>query len=117
ERVWQILNESQRGLSGVEAHARLSITHYKGKTEVVAVSDQPLAGVPGTEHGFVVFKLMRGAEDAKERGKMAIVGRNPEAIWFSDYEDRVIYADAGLFTEALAAKAAVEVPVRLQRLA
>ena len=31
ERVWQILNESQKGLSGIEAHARLSITHYKGK--------------------------------------------------------------------------------------
>ncbi|MDZ7643260.1 MAG: hypothetical protein U5K76_02890 [Woeseiaceae bacterium] len=44
ERVWQILNESQKGLSGVEAHARLSITHYKGKTEVAAVSNEPLAG-------------------------------------------------------------------------
>jgi len=29
EEAWRILNESQKGLSGVETHARLSITHYK----------------------------------------------------------------------------------------
>ena len=99
ERVWQILNESQKGLSGIEAHARLSITHYKGKTEVAAVSNQPLAGIPGTENGFVVLKLLRGAEDAPDRGKITIVGRNPDAIWFDGYNDRVIYDEAGLFAD------------------
>jgi L-lysine 2,3-aminomutase len=99
ERVWQILNESQKGLSGIEAHARLSITHYKGKTEVAAVSNQPLAGIPGTENGFVVLKLLRGIEDAPDRGKVTIVGRNPDAIWFSGYNDRVIYDEAGLFAD------------------
>ena len=99
ERVWQILNESQKGLSGIEAHARLSITHYKGKTEVAAVSNQPLAGIPGTENGFVILKLLRGAEDAPDRGKVTIVGRNPDAIWFSGYNDRVIYDEAGLFAD------------------
>jgi L-lysine 2,3-aminomutase len=98
EEVWNILNESQKGLSGVEAHARLSITHYKGKTEVAAVTNEPLAGIPGTENGFVVLKLLRGAEDASDRGKVTIVGRNPNAIWFSGYEDRVIYDEAGLFS-------------------
>ncbi|MEQ8206062.1 MAG: hypothetical protein RIA65_07800 [Woeseia sp.] len=99
EEVWNILNESQKGLSGVESHARLSITHYRGKTEVVAVTNEPLAGVPGTENGVVILKLLRGAADAPDRGKVAIVGRNPEAIWFSGYEDRVIYDEAGLFTQ------------------
>ncbi len=99
ERVWQILNESQKGLSGIEAHARLSITHYKGKTEVAAVSNEPLAGIPGTENGFVVLKLLRGAEDAPDRGKVTIVGRNPDAIWFSGYNDRVIYDEAGLYAD------------------
>ena len=47
EKAWAILNESQKGLSGVEAHARLSITHYKGKTEVVSVSQQTLARSAG----------------------------------------------------------------------
>ena len=97
ETAWKVLNESQKGLSGVEAHARLSITHYKGKTEVAAVSDKPIQGLPGTEEGFVVFKILRNAADAPDRGKMSIVGRNPDALWFDDYQDRVIFDDAGLF--------------------
>ena len=99
ENAWKILNESQKGLSGIEAHARLSITHYKGKTEVCAVTNDPL-GLPGGENGVVIFKLYRNAADAKDRGKIAIVGRNPDAIWFNDYEDRIILDEAGLFTKA-----------------
>ena len=97
EEAWQCLNESQKGLSGVEAHARLSITHYKGKTEVAAVTNQPLPGAPHTENGFVVFKLLRSAASAPDRGKVCIVGRNPEAIWFSGYDDRVVYDELGLY--------------------
>ena len=99
EEAWRILNESQKQLSGIEAHARLSITHYKGKTEVVAVTEEPMA-MPGGENGVLVFKLYRNAADAKDKGKLAIVGRNPEAIWFNDYEDRVLFDEAGLFTKA-----------------
>lgn len=99
EEAWRILNESQKGLSGVETHARLSITHYKGKTEVVSVSNDPAPGIPGGENGVVVMKLLRGAADAPDRGKITILGRNPEAIWFSGYNDRVIYDEAGLFED------------------
>lgn len=98
EEAWHVLNESQKGLSGVEAHARLSITHYKGKTEVAAVTDKPMLGVPGGENGIVILKLLRSAEDAPDRCKVTIVGRNPEAIWFSGYDDRVIYDEAELFS-------------------
>jgi len=97
EEAWHILNESQKGLSGVEAHARLSITHYKGKTEVVAVTNDPLPGVAGTENGIIIMKLLRGAADAPLRGKVCMMGRNPDAIWFDGYNDRVIYDEAGLF--------------------
>jgi len=97
EEAWRILNESQKGLSGVEAHARLSITHYKGKTEVSAVTSDPLPGVPGGENGLVIMKLLRGAADAPDRGKVTILGRNPDAIWFDGYNDRVLYDEAGLF--------------------
>jgi L-lysine 2,3-aminomutase len=97
EEAWRILNESQKGLSGVETHARLSITHYKGKTEVSAVTNEPAPGIPGGENGIVIMKLLRSVADAPDRGKLAIVGRNPEAIWFSGYEDRVIFDEAGLF--------------------
>ncbi len=105
ETAWHILNESQKGLSGVEAHARLSITHYRGKTEVSAVTNEPLPGVPGTENGVVIFKILRNAADAAYRGKVCIVGRNPEAIWFDDYADRVIYDEAGLFEYGRVTKA------------
>jgi L-lysine 2,3-aminomutase len=97
ETAWNLLNESQKGLSGVETHARLSITHYKGKTEVSAVTSEPIPGVPGTENGVLIFKILRNALDAPDRGKVCIVGRNPDAIWFDDYEDRVIFDEAGLY--------------------
>ena len=98
EKAWHILNESQKGLSGVEAHARLSITHYKGKTEVAAVTDKPFPGVKGGENGVVIFKLLRSAADAPDRCKVTIVGRNSEAIWFSGYDDRVIMDEAELYS-------------------
>ena len=99
ETAWSILNESQRGLSGVEAHARLTLVHFKGKTEVAAVTEDPIAGMPGAEDGVVVFKVLRSPADARDRGKVAIVGRNPEALWFDDYADRVIVDEAGLFDQ------------------
>ncbi len=98
EEAWTVLNESQKGLSGVEAHARLSITHYKGKTEVAAVTNKPMPGVSGGENGVVILKLLRSAEDAPDRCKVTIVGRNPNAIWFSGYDDRVIYDEAELYS-------------------
>lgn len=100
ERAWQILNDSQKGLSGVEKHARLSITHYKGKTEVAAVTNKPIPGLPGSENGVVILKILRNAASAPDAGKVCIVGRNPKAIWFDDYADRVLFDEAGLFDYA-----------------
>lgn len=98
EEAWRILNESQKGLSGVEAHARLSITHYKGKTEVAAVTEEPIPGLKGAENGVVIFKLLRSSADAPDRCKVTIVGRNPDAIWFSGYDDRVLMDEAELYS-------------------
>ena len=97
ETAWHILNESQKGLSGVESHARLTCVHFKGKTEVSAITQEPIPGLPGAEDGVVVFKVLRSPAGASDRGKVAIVGRNPEALWFDDYTDRVIIDEAGLF--------------------
>jgi len=113
ETAWNVLNESQKGLSGVETHARLSITHYKGKTEVAAVTNEPIPGVPGTENGVLIFKILRNAAGAPDRGKVCIVGRNPDAIWFDDYEDRVIYDEAGLFDYTRVEKKGSEVAVSI----
>ena len=85
----------------------MSITHYLGKTEVVTVINEAIPGLPGAENGVVIFKLLRGAEDAPNKGKVSIVGRNPEAIWFSGYEDRVIFDEAGLFTESMQSTSSV----------
>ena len=109
ETAWRILNESQKGLSGVETHARLSITHYKGKTEVSAVTSEPIPGVPESEKGVLIFKILRNALDAPDRGKVCIVGRNPNAIWFDDYEDRVIFDEAGLYDYTRVDKKLVEI--------
>ncbi len=114
ETAWNLLNESQKGLSGVETHARLSITHYKGKTEVAAVTNEPLPGVPGTENGVLIFKILRNALDAPDRGKVCIVARNPDAIWFDDYEDRVIYDEAGLYDYTRVDKKIIEVEEALE---
>ena len=97
ETAWKTLNDSQKGLSGVENHARLSITHYKGKTEVAAVTNEPIPGLAGSENGVVIFKILRNAGSAPDRGKVCIVGRNPKALWFDDYADRVLFDEAGLF--------------------
>ena len=99
EEAWQIVNESQKGLSGVEAHARLAMAHYRGKTEVCAVTDSPVPGLEGSGDGVVILKLLRSVADASERGKVCIVGRNPEALWFDDYEDRILFDEAGLFDD------------------
>jgi lysine 2,3-aminomutase len=104
ERAWNILNESQKGLSGVEKHARLSITHYKGKTEVAAVTNQPIPGLKGSENGVVIFKILRNAHAAPDAGKVCIVGRNPDALWFDGYDDRVLFDEAGLYAYSRVAK-------------
>jgi hypothetical protein len=48
----------------------------------------------------VIFKLIRSAAGAEERGRICIVRRNPDAIWFDGYEDRVILDEAWLFDYA-----------------
>lgn len=113
ETAWHILNDSQKGLSGVETHARLSITHYKGKTEVAAVTNEPIPGLTGSENGVVIFKILRSAADAPDRGKVCIVGRNPDAVWFDDYEDRVLFDEAGLFEYSRVQAARIKTPAAL----
>ena len=97
ETAWKLLNESQKWLSGIESHARMCISHYKGKIEVAAVVDEPVPGMAGAENGIVIFKIHRSPADAATRGKVCIVGRNPDAVWFNEYEDRIIFDEAGIF--------------------
>ena len=98
EEAWRILNESQKGLSGVETHARFALSHFKGKTEVVAVVEDALEAMPQAENGMVIFKLIRSPADAADRSRISIVERNPEAVWIDSYADRVLYDGAGIFS-------------------
>ena len=67
----------------------------------------------GTENGVVIFKILRNAANAPERGKVCIVGRNPDAIWFDGYADRVIYDEAGLFEYTRVQAAGTDVPAEV----
>jgi lysine 2,3-aminomutase len=64
---------------------------------VAAVTNEPIPGLPGSENGVVIFKILRNAGSSPDKGKVCIVGRNPEAVWFDDYEDRVLFDEAGLY--------------------
>jgi len=59
----------------------------------------------------VIFKILRNAAGAPDRGKVCIVGRNPDAVWFDDYEDRVLFDEAGLFDYTRVKAARTEEPV------
>ena len=63
---------------------------------------------------MLIFKILRNALDAPDRGRVCIVGRNPDAIWFDDYEDRVIYDEAGLYDYRRVEKKTVEVDDALE---
>lgn len=102
EEAWNIHNVSQRGLSGIEK-SRFAMSTEWGKLEVVSVIEAPdLSGVPLPEEakkvlqglmgeGIVVFKVLRSPYSAENQGDLIIARRNPEALWISGYEDRIIY--------------------------
>jgi hypothetical protein len=70
---------------------------------------------PRSESGVVIFKLLRSAKDVPEKGKVAIVGRNPDAIRFSGYTDRVVFDELGLFDEYIALERKAQASALIQR--
>jgi lysine 2,3-aminomutase len=84
ETCWQLFTESQKGLSGVEKHARFVMSTEQGKIEVVGVSG-----------GRVVFRVLRCPTSASyAEGNVIICESRPDATWFTDYRDAVLF-DAG----------------------
>jgi L-lysine 2,3-aminomutase len=93
EQAWRLHNESQKGLSDT-ARSRFAMSTEAGKLEVVAVIDAPAADEedPGAfGEGLVVMKVHRSPFSAGTQGDLIIARRNPEALWLSDYEDRIVY--------------------------
>ena len=103
EKAWDIHRQSQVGLSGIEK-SRFAMSTEEGKLEVIGVVD-PLdcdahlnAAPEAVKHfiqsfmgdGLIIFKLHR-TPYAKIQGGVVVARRNPDALWISNYEDRIIY--------------------------
>jgi lysine 2,3-aminomutase len=105
EEAWKIHNSTMKGLSDT-ARSRFSLSTEWGKMEVVSVIDplteeckdfdflppvlqNALLEVLG--EGLVIFKSHRSPYEASSQGDLIIAKRNPEALWISGYEDRILY--------------------------
>ncbi|MDH3660681.1 MAG: hypothetical protein OEU92_11775 [Alphaproteobacteria bacterium] len=99
ERAWQIHNEAMKGLSDA-ARSRFVMSAEHGKTEIIGLTEVPQeeSGLPKTnmawspvKRGLIVFKCHRSPSKDNLQGGLIIAIRNPEALWLSGYEDRLIY--------------------------
>ena len=105
EEAWRIHNNTMKGLSDT-ARSRFSMSTEWGKMEVVGVigginedslyfDHLPIALQSAFkdifEDGLVIFKIYRSPYDANSQGDLVIARRNPEALWISGYEDRILY--------------------------
>jgi lysine 2,3-aminomutase len=102
EQAWRLHNESQKGLSD-GSRSRFVMSAEAGKTEVVSVIDASpdlLSMAPNRQSmkpdglfrdGLVFLKMHRSPAEAASQGDLIIARRNPDALWLSDYEDRIIY--------------------------
>lgn len=105
EEAWRLHTDAMKGLSDT-ARSRFSMSTEWGKMEVVSVIDPltedttdfdvlPLALQVALKElvgdGLVVFRSHRSPHEARSQGDLIIAKRNPEALWISGYEDRILY--------------------------
>jgi L-lysine 2,3-aminomutase len=103
EKAYRIHRDSQKGLSGIEKSRFAMSTEY-GKLEVIGMIDSPDLEALGAEvpaeakgllkavlgEGFIILKAHR-VPNTTFQGDLVIARKNPEALWISGYEDRIIY--------------------------
>ena len=96
EKAWKLHADSQHGLSGIE-RSRFALSTEAGKMELVSVidGDERLRAVGGEmgellADGLVVFRLHRTPYSDRQ-SDIVIARRNPDALWITGYEDRIIY--------------------------
>ena len=96
EQAWKIHTASQHGLSGIE-RSRFALSTEAGKMELVSVidGDERMAAMGGAlgealADGLVIFRLHRTPYDDRQ-SDIVIARRNPDALWISGYEDRILY--------------------------
>lgn len=99
ERAWQVHNEAMKGLSDA-ARSRFVMSAEHGKTEIVGMTEGPDENYPSPKtntswspmkRGLIFFKCHRSPSRDDLQGGLIIAVRNPEALWLSGYEDRLIY--------------------------
>jgi len=96
ETAWKLHAESQHGLSGIE-RSRFALSTEAGKMELVSVTegDERLRAIGGElgqalAEGVVVFRLHRTPFEDRQ-SDIVIARRNPDALWITGYEDRILY--------------------------
>lgn len=96
EETFKLHRDSQHGLSGVE-RSRFALSTEAGKMELIGLiegsPDAPFVeGEIGRalRDGVVIFRLHRTPHEDRQ-GAIVIARRNPEALWISGYEDRILY--------------------------
>jgi len=104
EKAWKIHTEAMKGLSDT-ARSRFAMSTEWGKMEIVSViegmnieqgEDDLPAGINQLinslfKDGLIIFRTHRSPYSANSLGDVVIARRNPEALWISGYEDRIIY--------------------------
>lgn len=105
EESWQMHNDAMKGLSDT-SRSRFAMSTEWGKMEVVTLTDgihipeEKQALLPKAikdtlqellKDGLIIFKSHRSPHEASTQGDIIIARRNPEALWISGYEDRIIY--------------------------
>ena len=96
ERSYQLHRDSQHGLSGIE-RSRFSLSTEAGKMEVVGMID-PMPELAGADNelaeamadGLIIFRLHRTPKEHLQ-GDIVIARRNPDALWLTGYEDRILF--------------------------
>ena len=101
EEGWRMHNEAMKGLSDA-CRSRFIMSTKWGKMEIVSVIDgiklpkKKAGNLPdglkeALADGFIIFKSYRSPYHAEDQGDLIIARQNPEALWISGYEDRIIY--------------------------
>lgn len=77
EEACDIFVKARERSSGLAKRAHLTMSHAKGKIEVVGMTER-----------HIFFKFHRAADPA-DNARFLILSRNPDAYWFDDYKEKL----------------------------
>ncbi len=77
EEAYEIFEQARMHCSGLAKRARMAMSHFTGKIEIVGLTDSH------------IFMRYHRAANPEQKGRFMIYERNPEAYWFDDYRNQV----------------------------